>query len=105
LLDFLYSSSLIHLQYISKLFQNSRKKNHIKKKTKENKIATKIKTQLKIQTYDTLFWENILYAEKCQRYVNHVTKVFPHVVINGGYFDFVVIFVVICLQFVVLFCF
>ena len=31
------------------------------------------------------FWQHILTVEKCQKYVNHVVKVFPHVILNNGY--------------------
>ena len=31
------------------------------------------------------FWQKILSPEKCQKYVNHVAKVFPHVILNKGY--------------------
>ena len=31
------------------------------------------------------FWTKILSKEKCQKYINHVKKVFPHVIINNGY--------------------
>ena len=31
------------------------------------------------------FWEKILTPEKCRSYIDHVKKVFPHVILNNGY--------------------
>ena len=42
------------------------------------------------------FWNTILTVEKRQSYVNHVSKVFPHILLNNGYataFQFIYIYI------------
>jgi hypothetical protein len=31
------------------------------------------------------FWSDILTPEKCEKYINHIPKVLPHVILQNGF--------------------